>query len=32
VKRLKHGSYKAALSLSDDFDNKVTKKTSFKVR
>jgi hypothetical protein len=32
VKKLKRGSYKATLSLSDDFDNKVTKKSSFKVR
>ena len=32
LKKLKKGSYKAALSLSDDFDNKVTKKQSFKVR
>ena len=32
VKKLKQGSYKAALTLSDDFDNTSTKKTSFKVR
>jgi plastocyanin len=31
VKRLKAGSYSATLSLSDDFDNKTTKKKSFKV-
>jgi plastocyanin len=32
VKKLKQGSYKAALTLSDDFDNTSTKKKSFKVR
>lgn len=32
VKRLKKGSYKGTLTLSDDFDNKTTKKKSFKVR
>jgi plastocyanin len=31
VKRLKQGSYKATLTLSDDFDTKVTKKKSFRV-
>jgi plastocyanin len=31
VKRLKAGSYSATLSLSDDFDNKTTKKKSFRV-
>jgi plastocyanin len=31
VKRLKKGSYKATLTLSDDFDNKTTQKKSFKV-
>ena len=31
VKKLKAGSYTATLSLSDDFDNKTTKKKSFKV-
>jgi plastocyanin len=32
VKRLKKGSYKGTLTLSDDFDNKSTQKKSFKVR
>ena len=32
VKKLKQGSYKAALTLSDDFDNTSIKKKSFKVR
>ena len=31
VKKLKAGSYKATLTLSDDFDNKTTQKKSFKV-
>lgn len=31
VKRLKKGSYKGTLTLSDDFDNKTTQKKSFKV-
>ena len=31
VKRLKQGSYKGALTLSDDFDNETTQKKSFKV-
>jgi plastocyanin len=31
VKRLKAGKYSATLSLSDDFDNKTTKKKSFSV-
>jgi plastocyanin len=31
VKRLKAGSYKATLSLSDDFDHKTTKTKSFRV-
>jgi plastocyanin len=31
VKKLKAGSYSGTLSLSDDFDNKTTKKKSFKV-
>jgi plastocyanin len=31
VKKLKGGSYSATLSLSDDFDNKTTKKKSFRV-
>jgi plastocyanin len=31
VKRLKNGSYKGTLTLSDDFDNKTTQKKSFKV-
>lgn len=32
VKRLKKGSYKGTLTLSDDFDKKTTQKKSFKVR
>jgi plastocyanin len=32
VKRLKPGSYKGTLTLSDDFDNKTTKKVSFRIR
>jgi plastocyanin len=32
VKKLKAGSYSATLTLSDDFDNKTTKKKSFKIR
>jgi plastocyanin len=32
VKRLKPGSYKGTLTLSDDFDNKSTKKVSFRIR
>ena len=31
VKKLKAGSYKGTLTLSDDFDNKTTQKKSFKV-
>jgi plastocyanin len=31
VKKLKKGSYSGTLTLSDDFDNTTTKKTSFKV-
>jgi plastocyanin len=31
VKKLKAGSYTATLSLSDDFDNKTTKKKTFRV-
>jgi plastocyanin len=32
VKRLKAGSYKGTLMLSDDFDNATTKKVSFRIR
>jgi plastocyanin len=32
VKNLKAGSYSATLALSDDFDNRTTKKKSFRVR
>ena len=31
MKRLKKGSYKGTLTLSDDFDKKSTQKKSFKV-